>query len=213
MSGSLSGVGLYALSTASATYFDVIVSGPAGPVVTALHMHLEGNRSASQGPTNEISRSTVQISFSVDDVNVGGGFQVIEGINGAPPAVRGSGALTNFGLAANVTSDPFNVQVGVPFKLAVVLMANAEVAGVLADSFDIAANTDFSNTLSFATGGPVFELPAGYTADSIEAGIVDNEFQPVPEPSPPILLGVGAILLLARARRRLASARSPRLPS
>jgi hypothetical protein len=62
-----------------------------------------------------------------------------------------------------------------------------------------------SNALSFSFpfSGPVFNLPAGWTANSVDGTIVNNAF--VPEPATAILL-VGGLTVLARrgttARRR-----------
>ena len=55
------------------------------------------------------------------------------------------------------------------------------------------ANADFFHSLSFATSGDVFNLPAGYTVNSVSGGIVNNRFvgAPVPLPSTLLLLGSG----------------------
>ena len=81
-----------------------------------------------------------------------------------------------------ITTPPFNVQVGVPFEVELELDTNASATG------------------------PVFTLPVGYTANSPEAGIIDNSFV-VPEPSAEGMLacGFGALLLADRTRRRPAS--------
>ena len=63
---------------------------------------------------------------------------------------------------------------------------------------------DFGGTLTFAQGTPVFDLPPGYTADSIDGNIVDNQF--VGPPTVPMLGGPAlatlASLLLALGTRR-----------
>ena len=67
------------------------------------------------------------------------------------------------------------------------------------------ANTDFGSTLTFATTGDVFNLPSGYTANSAQAGIVDNHF--IPEPSATLgALGLVMIPLL-RSRPRVSPTR------
>ena len=43
------------------------------------------------------------------------------------------------------------------------------------DAFIALGNADFGSTLRFPTGVPVFNLPAGYSASSPDAGIVDNQ--------------------------------------
>jgi hypothetical protein len=77
-----------------------------------------------------------------------------------------------------------------------------------------ATTTDFGDPLSFAPSGPVFNLPPGWTANSISSNIVDNRFvglSTVPEPSALILFGIGALPLLGMgvAFRRKGARRGP----
>jgi hypothetical protein len=66
----------------------------------------------------------------------------------------------------------------------------------------------FANSLSWATEGPVFDLPSGWTVNG--AGLVDNRFiedEPppptsVPEPSTFVLVAIASIGLLNVLRRR-----------
>lgn len=80
----------------------------------------------------------------------------------------------------------------------------------VARSLTAFSEIDFSNTLTFPTSGPVFNLPAGYTIDVPDFNIFDNQFIPdgatgVPEPSSMALSGVAliAVWLLRRKRRSL----------
>lgn len=75
------------------------------------------------------------------------------------------------------------------------------------------AESDFAHTLSFPVSGPVFNLPAGYTIDSPDLNIFNNQFispgASVPEPSSMALLGGGLIVAaLLRSRTRPISARN-----
>ena len=63
------------------------------------------------------------------------------------------------------------------------------------------AAASFGNTLRFAAGGPVFDLPDGYTIDSPSGGIADNVFVPEPSTLSLTLLGAGILTGLRRARR------------
>jgi hypothetical protein len=68
------------------------------------------------------------------------------------------------------------------------------------------SNAQFYQSLSFATDQPVFDLPAGYTANSPTGGIVANGYQPVPEPGTTALLLLAAPATLLRRHRRAAPA-------
>jgi hypothetical protein len=67
------------------------------------------------------------------------------------------------------------------------------------------AEIDFAHTLSFPASGPVFNLPAGYTIDVPDLGILNNRFgtdggPSVPEPSSMVLTG-GALIAASLLRR------------
>ena len=70
-------------------------------------------------------------------------------------------------------------------------------------SLGTSGSSDFGGTLSFAPSGPAFDLPPGWTANSVSGNIVDNRFvgAAVPEPGGLTLLASGALLLLGLARR------------
>ena len=50
------------------------------------------------------------------------------------------------------------------------------------------ASVEARNTLAFPETGPVFDLPAGLTANAPSIGLVNNQFVPVPEPNEWVLL-------------------------
>lgn len=67
---------------------------------------------------------------------------------------------------------------------------------------------DFSRTLEFPTSGPVFNLPAGFTVNSADGAIVNNQFvgfPTVPEPGTLLLLGTSLLTLASRFRRSKSS--------
>lgn len=78
----------------------------------------------------------------------------------------------------------------------------------LSSSFGVgtSATAEFSNSLDFAIGSDLFNLPSGYTANSASSFIVDNRFLPptlaVPEPNVAALFCVGLFALGAMVRRR-----------
>ena len=75
------------------------------------------------------------------------------------------------------------------------------VTGPGNDFFFAQGQADSGHTLTFARSGPVFNLGAGLTLNSVEAGIADNLLTPVPEP-PAALVLAGLGLLAVRSRRR-----------
>ena len=78
------------------------------------------------------------------------------------------------------------------------------------------ASAEFSNSLDFATGSPLFNLPAGYTANSASSFIFDNRFVPppsaIPEPNVAALCVLGLIAVGAVTRRRALRAAASAAP-
>ena len=110
----------------------------------------------------------------------------------------------------------FDVLVGSPFSLTVAMTVVAGASTNVTHG-NANANASFGNTLSFPIGGPVFEVPDGFTVNSLSAGIVDNRFgvnAAVPEPSIALLLGIGVAALGGvrrfRVRRRHQSKGDPK---
>ena len=65
-------------------------------------------------------------------------------------------------------NQPFFLRLGIAAQT--VAQGNGEATG---GAF---ATADFSHTLSFPTVGPVFDLPRGYTVNSVDGLIVNNQF-------------------------------------
>jgi hypothetical protein len=141
---------------------------------------------------------------------IGGSFQLrrIDGVE----TIQRSGVLADlFGvdvtdelgnferrirIDANITTPDFYVPVNTPVTVGMGIevfnsQGSREGFGVL--------SSDFEHTLTFAPDRPVFNLPAGYTANSAAAGIVDNQYV-IPEPSSAMLCAT-ALLAVAGYRR------------
>lgn len=208
-------------SYASATFNDVLVSGPVGGnVPTRLNLHIDG--SFINGTTvdplvdgvhvgtaaNNFVGIAVVINNNFQNIMVASGNYYYASTDGSQPAeVLGasSGVLVHFNGSLDFQSDFFTVQSGVPFSVSFQLQTAAGVRGPDYRSVIVDANSNFSNTFSFATDRPVFSLPDGYTANSGDAGIVNNNFAlPVPEPATSVMSATLLGLLGAlSARKRL----------
>lgn len=124
-------------------------------------------------------------------------FDVTVGLGGAPIAVgrwipRSSfssdvstgifAGLSTDALSGVFTTPAFRVPVGQPVTLSVAIAADVGAGGCNRPGGDRTA-LDFAGggrRIGLPLAGPVFTLPAGCTAESDEARIVDNEWTPVP---------------------------------
>jgi hypothetical protein len=192
-----------AAAYASMSYADMLVSGgaPGSFTMTSVNADLDG-LFAAQGTLDAFGRAQVQVAFIVDGVNVGGGFQVYTANSGGASTVS-SGSLVSWdaGTSGTITSPSFRVTVGQPFEIELQLSVVTEAAGPGNEFFFAQGVADFGHTLTFAQGGPVFNLAAGLTANSADAGIVNNLLA-VPEPPIAWLALAGLVLLRLRVRRR-----------
>ncbi|MFL5242838.1 MAG: PEP-CTERM sorting domain-containing protein, partial [Gemmataceae bacterium] len=107
--------------------------------------------------------------------------------------------------SGTITTQPFLFHAGLN-RLTLELFIRVQGdAGGFSTSFDAISDSlvDFSHTVTFATHGPVFNLPDGYSANSDEAQITDNRFVSstvapagVPEPASLTILAIGALELM-----------------
>ncbi len=103
---------------------------------------------------------------------------------------------------ADITTPEFVIPMNVPTNLGISILTNGQQSSSLGFG---KLSADFGHTLSFPKDRPVFDLPAGYTANSAALGIVDNQYV-VPEPATAVLLGLAVIGgWAARARSRSAT--------
>jgi hypothetical protein len=204
-----------ARAIASGTY-QMVVSGPAGAVSTSLNMILDGLTSATGTPaggnTGLISSSSLQVVFKVNGgAPVAWGDESLSSTLGGAPVRSADGMLTNwYPMGGQITTQPFTVQANVPFLLEIQIQADASGRGSFASQvpWTAEADSDFGNTLTFSTSGPVFNLTSGYTADSADAGIANNTYT-APEPTSLALAAMSMLPMLLRRtsgrmnRRRL----------
>ncbi|MFO0861804.1 MAG: hypothetical protein U0570_14750 [Phycisphaerales bacterium] len=156
------------------TFDDVVISGPSGNVSIAVNVHLSGTQSVNAS-ANGIANSNVTVSFYKDGSQMNGARHAYY-FSGGTLTSDHTGFLASFDGDDVVRSDPFVVAANTPFSLSVSLSVNASVSSMFMNASNSSASTDFSHTLTFATDRPVFQLPAGYTANSVQAGISNNQF-------------------------------------
>jgi len=74
-----------------------------------------------------------------------------------------------------LTTALFDAPVGQPFAVVLTLRGSVVSSGNALNGNPTVSN-DFGSTFSFTEGGPVFDLPEGFTVNSIDGNIFDNVF-------------------------------------
>ncbi|MEM7467005.1 MAG: hypothetical protein AAF387_08990 [Pseudomonadota bacterium] len=103
--------------------------------------------------------------------------------------------------AGTFETPTFSVPVDESLVLYLEIIASA--SAVSRDGSAVGAQSDFLNTLTLPSFGPVFDLPEGYTANSVAGNIVDNVYvAPVPIPATWLLLLSASAALVRRRTGR-----------
>ena len=210
-------VGIYSLgasSTATATYSAMVDNGPVGATVsTSLNMELTGGflfgSAADAGSTAAVASVQSVIWVYINGALVGSGGRLEKADTRFAPFLSVTGMLAAWGSGnPQIVTPTFDVQSGVPFDVQIRLSTSADtiISSGIGTGGSAQANSDFSHTFSFARTGPVFNLPVGFTANSVDAHIVNNQVVAVPEPSTLILglagfAGLGLATLRKKFRR------------
>ncbi len=182
----------------------IIPPTPGGPsfIETVLHLHISGVIDGSAIGA-AIASGGLGISASLNEAGVGY-LKEYWGANTTPPPNEGSHMQRSGPDQAFVT---LTLPVGVPFYLGLKLEAFGAVIGGGGSS---SVRADFMSTLTLAPAGPLFDLPAGYSATSADWNVDGNRWCPsgcvapaIPEPSTWVLalLGLGALVGMRRRRR------------
>jgi hypothetical protein len=193
--------------------YSVTVSNPNEPagasVSTFFTMHLHGETIQGAGNTPDtinMARADAGGQVTIRGI-VGGVFETPAGgsftrqIDNGTPSNYDTGALMDFVNDRDVVTGAFTVKNGEPFTVEAQLQAYATAIGDFRESFTAEANSDLGNTLTFVTDRPVFDLPAGYTANSTDGGIIDNAFV-APEPGCIALIAAALLMFPRRSRAR-----------
>ncbi len=199
-----------AYSFARAIYTDVVIDGPVGasPVATSINFHLAGEQILGThfpGPMGGFAtRSSVFLQIFAG-ANGDFGVSNIASSNGINAPLDRQGMLVDFDGDTALATSLFTLPVNTPFTLDLSLRADVFLSVSYREGYITSALSDFGSTLTFATDRPVFDLPAGYSAHSVDAGIVNNAFaSAVPEPGGGALAALGLVVMggCSQLRRR-----------
>lgn len=196
---------------------DVIITGPGDSVETELNLHFSGGVSANAFARNldgvgaeAIADASVSVNAVVNGVSFGGTQSRSSTWNvatGGGGSFFEDGILSGWG-GGDLVLHGLSLPVGTPFVLVLSLHVS-EGSTVRSSGFGglpverkAEALSSFASTLSFSLVGPVFNLPDGYTANSISGGIVNNRFV-VPEPGTlSLIIFAFSALLLHQSPKR-----------
>lgn len=153
---------------------DFIIHGPPGGIVTRLGARVTGRVSLGTSImfTGDCS---VQVAIWVDGTIRGSGLYA-EHTDGGNRTINQSGGLVNFDGDATVMTNTALLPTNTPFRVGLQLTVSSSIGLRFENSGSGSSNTDFLSTLRLVTNQPLFDLPAGYTASSAQANVIDNWF-------------------------------------
>jgi hypothetical protein len=205
---------------------EVVFTGPTGgTTLTSLNLILDGAlvadgsglSLAGQNPASWSSSADVTVSANLQGTQgsaAGTGSLSATASDSKPFAITASGLLAGFtGTSGGFSTPTIHILNGGHVFVDLSLVASFSChangpfggpPGTLHQGFaKCNATADYLDTafgFGFSHSGLVFNLPAGWTANSLDGNIVNNMFVPVPEPGTGLLVMAG-VLGLAMARR------------
>jgi len=176
---------------------DVIFSGPASEVVVQVSAIANGWITTSGTGAGD-GFASWYVSMKIREFT---GTQT--NTHDSQAFTEGFGAPNDMAVGITLTSDLVTLPTGVPIIIELQLSAVAVATDIWVGD-TASALADFPNGLSLPTSGPVFILPPGFTANSVDGHIVDNRLDPpaVPALSRPAV-SMLALLLAAFGGRGL----------
>jgi hypothetical protein len=197
-------------ASVEATWTDIIVTGPAGATMVpiAANILIDGSFLFAAGAIDDpLGVGWSQFSSASFGVRINGepaafGNWTVTAANGGPVTnTLGNGVFTDFDGSYAGTTSTVMVPVNTPFSISMFLQTNAQVSVPRAGTISLGTNTNFGHTASFATTGPAFDVPDGYTVNSAEASVTDNAFVLVPAPASVGVMAAGGVAMIRRRRQ------------
>jgi hypothetical protein len=153
---------------------DIIISGPGDSASIQVSVDLDGVvQTSGLNTTNATANLFASIQLGE---NTGGGVV----LHGSTLTQYNPGTFaSNTNMAINTTLTTGSITLPTNTIVAVKLMLSGRT--IASDNFgpgSAESTLDITDGMSFPTSGSVFTLPPGFTANSVDAGIVDNEFNP-----------------------------------
>ncbi len=212
VSSATEGRGSGSVGSASAkTSGTFTILGPGSTVSGSLNLGIEGSVGVdvSAGPGAPSAAASMAVSFAIGGGGSGNAYVSLSDSPNQEPTLRylqsinvfdgtqlpGQQSAWNF----NYTTPTYQLAVGTPIAFELTAQATAGVGSGINPELLSRAGSLFGNTISLSTGGPVFNLPDGYTVVSEDFGIVNNFFTPVPLPASAWMLLTGVIVLFGKS--------------
>lgn len=170
---------------ASAYYIvdDLVFSGPTAAIPVSLNLLFSSvmdARASSRQALSSVSCSIrIDLDDDLDDIPLISGSDAGDYRFNVRRPNDATGLLGSYaGGLVNLQSGVWAVPTGTSLRLFIALEGDASSSGFYGSSSD----GDATVTLALPTGVPLFNLPAGFSADSPSMGLVNNIYSPVPEP-------------------------------
>jgi hypothetical protein len=179
------GYTMNSVSNVVATWNDVRVTGPAGPpmVPVSINLLVHGSFDFQASNVNDPFHvgwqqySSASFLLRINgDFGAAGNWGVRSDSSGPILHPLGDGIFTDFNGTFEGPSETVMVPANTPFSVQMTLQVTGQISLPRGGGIIISTSTDFAHTASFATSGPAFNVPPGYTVNSDEAGVTDNSF-------------------------------------
>jgi hypothetical protein len=179
----------------------VVRQAPGGPafIDTVMHLHLDGATLVEVVGDQAKASGGVGVSVTGPTLGAAAYMKEYQGRNVDVPQNQYVGITR---ISGNELAVPLRITLGQPYTLRLTLEAFGTATGFGSAS----VQSLWLDTLSLPLLGPVFDLPAGYVAQSADWLINDNQWcpsgcPPVPEPASWAALLLGLLVLTCTTRQ------------